>query len=58
MLATWEAEIGRTEAWGQPRQNSSWDPLSPKITSAKCSQAVDQFLCKNEAFSSNDSPTK
>jgi hypothetical protein len=31
ILATWEAEIGRITAQGQPEVNSSQDPISKKL---------------------------
>jgi hypothetical protein len=59
---TWEAEIRRTSIWDQFRELVP-KTLSPhKITWAKwtrdTAQAVENLLCKNEALSSNSSPTK
>jgi hypothetical protein len=60
-LATWEAEIGRIEVWGQYRQVVHKTSIS-KITTAKwtrgVSQAIELLLCKWDALSSNLSPTK
>jgi hypothetical protein len=58
ILTTWEAEIQRIEV-----QDQSWQVESiSKITKAKraegVAQAVEHWLCKCEALSSNSSTTK
>jgi hypothetical protein len=61
ILATWEDDIQRIEDQGQPQTNNSRLSV-PKITRAKWTgsvvQAVEYFLCKCKALSSNPSPTK
>jgi hypothetical protein len=56
MLATWEAEIRRIMAEGQPWQMVCETP-SPKW-SGDIVQVMECLLCKHEALSSNPSSTK
>jgi hypothetical protein len=60
ILATWEAEIGKTTVQGQSGKIVQETSIS-KITRAETGgvvQAVELLLCKHEALSSNPSPTK
>jgi hypothetical protein len=59
ILATWEAEIGKTEVQEQPRKIVHETPIS-RITRTKwtgrVTQVVEHLLWKNDALSSNPSP--
>jgi hypothetical protein len=61
ILATWEADIGKTEVQGQLRQIVHKTPI-PKITTAKwtgsVAQEIEYLLCKCEALTLNSSSTR
>jgi hypothetical protein len=61
-LATWEAEIGRMEFWGQPGQIVHETSIFKKITRTKwaggVAHTVEHLLCKCEIMCSNPSPTR